>query len=102
MTSPLTVFLIALHRPACHDYAYAEERHQLTCYVLKTAAAYEDGAYGIDEIVHGIDIGTHICPLRHGTRRREESAEQHYADYEEPHDEDGLLHGAAVIADDKS
>ena len=71
-------------------------------YVLKTATADEDGADGVDEIVHGVDVGAEVCPVRHGARRREESAEQHNAYHEEPHDEDGLLHGVAVIADDES
>ena len=71
-------------------------------YVTETASADEDGAYGINEIVHGVNVGAEVRPVRHGARRREESAEQHDAHHEEPHDEDGLLHGVAVIGDDES
>ena len=71
-------------------------------YVMETAAADEDGADGINEVVHGVDVCAEVCPVRHGARRREESAEQHDAHHEEPHDEDGLLHGVAVIGDDES
>lgn len=71
-------------------------------YVTETAATDEDGADGINEVVHGVDVGAEVCPMGHGARRREESAEQHDAHHEEPHDEDGLLHGVAVIGDDES
>ena len=69
---------------------------------VETAATDEDGADGIDEVVHGIDIGGEVGPLRHRARGGEETAEQHDAHHEEPHDEDGLLHGVAVVGDDES
>ena len=71
-------------------------------YVTETAAADEDSADGVYEIVHGVDVGAEVRPVRHGARRREKSAEHHDAYHEEPHDEDGLLHSVAVIADYKS
>ena len=67
----------------------------------KTSTTDEDGTDSIDKIVHGIDIGGHIGPRGHGARRCEKSAEQQDADHEEPHDEDGLLHGVAMVADNK-
>ena len=71
------------------------------CHFAKAATSYEDGADGIDEVVHGIDVGGQVSPVGHGAGGGEESAEQHDADNEEPHDEDGLLHGVAVVGDDK-
>ena len=62
----------------------------------------EDGADGVDEIVHGVDVGGQVRPVGHGARRREEPAEQHQADDEEPHHEDGLLQGVAVVADEQA
>lgn len=69
---------------------------------METAATDEDGADGIDEIVHGVDIGGQVGPVGHGARRGEEAAEQHDAHHEEPHDEDGLLHGVAVVGHNES
>ena len=71
-------------------------------HLTEAAATDEDGADGIDEVVHGIDIGGEVGPLRHRARGGEETAEQHDAHHEEPHDEDGLLHGVAVVGDDES
>ncbi len=39
--------------------------------------------------------------MGHGARGCEESAEQEQADDKEPHDEDGLLHGVAVVGDEQ-
>ena len=39
----------------------------------------EDGADGINEVVHGVDIGGKIRPLGHGSRRGEKSRQQHDA-----------------------
>ena len=66
-------------------------------YLGETSAANEDGAYRFDEIVQGIDIRGQIRPFRHGARGSEEPREQHDAYHEEPHHEDCLLHGVAIV-----
>ena len=70
--------------------------------VGEVTAADEDGAHGIDEVVHGVDVGGQVGPVGHGACGREESAEQEQTYDEEPHHEDGLLHGFAVVGDDES
>ena len=62
----------------------------------------EDGADGINEVVHGVDIGGKIRPLGHGSRRGEKSRQQHDAHHKEPHHEHGLLHGVGVVGHDES
>ena len=59
----------------------------------KAATTYKDGTHSIDEVVHGIDIGSEISPVGHGARWGKQAAEQHETHHEEPHHEDGLLHG---------
>ena len=71
-------------------------------HLAEAAATDEDGADGIDEVVHGVDVGGQVGPIGHGARRGEESAEQQDAHDEEPHDEHGLLHGIAVVGDNES
>ena len=56
----------------------------------------KDGADGINEVVHGVDVGGQIRPLGHGSRRGEKSRQQHDAHHKEPHHEHGLLHGVGV------
>ena len=70
--------------------------------IAEATATDEYGADGIDEVVHGVDVCGGVCPVWHGTSRGEESAEQHDADDEEPHDEHGLLHGFAVVGYDEA
>ena len=70
--------------------------------MLQGAAADEDGTDGLDEIVHGVDVGGKVGPLGHGARGGEKSRKQHDAHHKEPHHEDGLLHGVAVVGDDES
>ena len=65
------ILLIALHGPGCHDDADAEEGEHLMGYFMETAATDEDGADGIDEIVHGVDVGGQIGPLGHRSCRGE-------------------------------
>ena len=69
---------------------------------VHVAATDKDGADGIDEIMHGIDVGGEVSQVGHGARGGEETAEQQHTDDEEPHDEDGLLHGVAIVGDDQS
>ena len=69
---------------------------------MQTSTTDEDGADGIDEVVHGIDIGGKIGPLRHGARGGEKAREQHDAHHKEPHDEHSLLHGVGVVGHDES
>ena len=71
------------------------------CFV-QTTTADEDSADGIDEIVHGVDVGGEIGPLGHRARGGEKSREQHDAHHKEPHDEHGLLHGVGVVGHDES
>ena len=66
-------------------------------HLAATAAADEDGADGVDEVVHGVDVGSEVSPFRHGARGGEETTEQHNSNHEEPHNENGLLHGVAVV-----
>ena len=68
----------------------------------ESSATYKHCAHGIDEVVHGVDVGSGIRPVGHGAGGGEKSAEQHEADDEEPHHKDGLLHGVAVVGDDES
>ena len=69
---------------------------------MQSTSADKDGADGIDEVVHGIDIGGKIGPLRHGARGGEKARKQHDAHHKEPHDEYGLLHGVRVVRHDES
>ena len=96
------VLLIASNSPGGHEQTDGEEGQHLMSHLAESAATNEDGADGIDEIVHGVDVGGQVGPVGHGARRGEESAEQHDAHDEEPHDEDGLLHGIAVVGDNES
>ena len=41
--------------------------------MLQGAATDEDGADGLDEVVHGVDVGGKIGPLGHGARGGEKS-----------------------------
>ena len=96
------VFLITLHSPASHDDANAEKREHLISHLAEAPATDEDGADGIDEVVHGVDVSGDVRPFWHGTGRGEESTEQHDGNHEEPHDEDGLLHGVGIVGHDES
>ncbi len=69
---------------------------------LEGAASDKDGANGIDEVMHGIDVGGQIGPVGHGARRSKKSAKQKHTHHKEPHDEHGLLHGVAVVGDDEA
>ena len=71
-------------------------------HLAEAAATDENGADGVDEVVHGVDVGGQVGQVWHGAGRGEETAEQHDADNEEPHDEHGLLHGVAVVGDDEA
>ena len=86
-----------MHGPGGHDDADEGEGKDLMGYGREAATAKEDGADGIDEVVHGVDVGGEVGPVGHGADGGEESAEQEEADDEEPHDEDGLLKGLAVV-----
>ena len=100
--SKLVVLLVTLYRPAGHDEADGEQGENLMGDCLESAASDEDGADGVDEVVHRVDVGGQIGPVGHGAGGCEESAEQHDADDEEPHDEHGLLHGFAVVGYDEA
>ena len=52
--------------------------------------------------MHRIDVSAGVGQCGHGARGSEEAREQHEQHDEEPHDEDGLLHGVAVVGDDES
>ena len=69
---------------------------------LEVTTTYEDRADGINEVVHGVDIGGQVGEVWHGARGREETTEQEHTDHEEPHDEDGLLHRVAIVGDDEA
>ena len=96
------VFLVAPYRPHAHDGGYDEEREELVGYAVEAAATDEHGAYAIDEVVHRVDVSGEVCQMGHGAGGGEQSAEQKHAHHEKPHDEDGLLHGVAVVGDDES
>ena len=102
MLLPLLILLVALHCPYRHKKSNGEKGQQLMGDGRETATTDEDGADGIDEIVHGVDVCGEVRPPGHGASGREETAEQHDAYHEEPHHEDGLLHGVAIVADDES
>ena len=70
--------------------------------VMEVAATDEDRTDGVDEVVHGVDVRRGVCPLWHGASRGEKATQQEQADDEKPHDEDGLLHGVAVVGDDQA
>ena len=66
-----SIFLVALYGPGGHDDADTEEGEELVGHLAEGAAADEDGADGIDEVVHGVDIGGELGPFWHGVRWRE-------------------------------
>ena len=68
-----TVFLITLHGPDSHGEGDTEEGEHLMGDGLQAATSYEDGANGISEVVHGIDVGCQIGPVGHRTDRGEET-----------------------------
>jgi hypothetical protein len=35
---------------------------------MQASASYEYGTDSIDEVTHGVDVGGHVSPLRHGAR----------------------------------
>ena len=72
-SSCLTVLLVALHRPTAHQRADARKGQHLVGRLVQAATADEHGADGIDEIVHGVDVGGQIGPLGHGARGGEKS-----------------------------
>ena len=96
------IFLVAGNRPDGHERGKTKQCKKLMGDALQVATTYENGANGIDEIAHRIDVGGGICPRRHGAGWGEESAEQKHADDKEPHDEDSLLHGVAVVGDNEA
>ncbi len=100
--SKLVVLLVTLYRPAGHDEADGEQGENLMGDCMEGAASDEDGADGVDEVVHRVDVGGQIGPMRHGARRREEAAEQHETNHEEPHDKDRLLHGVGIVRNDEA
>ena len=40
---------------------------------MQSTSTNKDSADGIDEVVHGIDVGGQISPLRHGARGGEKA-----------------------------
>ena len=99
---PLSILLVTRYCPAAHEDADECEGKQLMSDGRESATTDENGADSIDEIVHGVDVCGEVRPPGHGASGREETAEQHDAYHEEPHHEDGLLHGVTIVADDKS
>ena len=71
-------------------------------YAAEVAATDKNGADGISEIVHGINVGGQVGPVGHGAHGGEKSGEKHQAHHEEPHDQHGLLHGVAIVGNDKA
>ena len=51
------IFLITLHSPSTHKQANAQKGKHLMPDALKIATTDEDSAHGLDEIVHGVDVG---------------------------------------------
>ena len=98
----LIVLFVTLYRPEGHHKADGEESEDLVGDGLEGAASDEDGANGIDEVVHRVDVGSQIGPMRHGACRREEAAEQHKTNHKEPHDKDRLLHGVGIVRNDEA
>ena len=70
-----TVFLVALHGPNAHEGGNTEEGEELVPYTLDCTTADKYGANGLDEVVHGIDVGGEIGQLGHGARGCKEAAE---------------------------
>ena len=95
------VLPVTHYSPNAHDGGYAEKSKELVGNAMEIAPAHEDGADGLHEIVHGIDVGGEICQVGHGARGGEQAAEQKHAHHKEPHHEDGLLHRVAIIGDDE-
>ena len=98
----LVVLLIASDGPGGHEQADGEEGQHLMSHLVESAATNKDSADGVDEIMHGVHVGSGVGPFGHAARGSEETAEQHDADDEEPHDKHGLLHGVAVVGDDEA
>ena len=53
----LTVLPIAPYGPCSHDEGEESQRSYLMSDVGKASSSDEDGADGVDEVMHGIDIG---------------------------------------------
>ena len=61
--SDLTVFPIAQHGPDGHQGGNGEEGEDLVGYLVQAAPTDKDGADGIYEVMHGVDVGGEIQEL---------------------------------------
>lgn len=66
--------LVAHNGPEAHDEGGDGEGEEVMGDGVEVAAAYEDGADAVDEVVHGVDIGGEISPVGHGAHGGEQSA----------------------------
>ena len=62
-----------MHCPGGHEEGDGGEGNYLMPDALQTAAADEDGADGLDEVVHGVDVGAGIGQGGHGARGGEKT-----------------------------
>ena len=69
----LAILLVALHCPDGDEGGDKEEGEHLVGNGMEIATSHEDGADGIGEIVHGVDVGGEVCPVGHGAHGGEES-----------------------------
>ena len=96
------VFPVTTYSPNPHSCGNNKESEKLMGNTEETATTYEHSTYGINEVVHRIYVRGEISNIWHGTHRSKEPAEQEHTYHKEPHYEDRLLHGIAIIGDDKS
>ena len=96
------VFPVTTYSPNPHSCGNNKESEKLMGNTEETATTYEHCTYGINEVVHRIYVRGEISNIWHGTHRSKEPAEQEHTYHKEPHYEDHLLHGIAIIGDDKS
>ena len=98
----LVVLLVTLYCPDGHEGGDAYEGEHLMDDTVEVATTNEDGADGIGEVVHGVDVGGEVGPVGHGADGGEKARKQHQAHYEKPHHQHGLLHSVAVVGNDKA
>ncbi len=68
----------------------------------EAASTNKYSAHSLYEIAYRINVCGEIRHGRHGTCGGEQTGKQQEYDHEEPHYEDGLLHGVGVIGYNQS
>lgn len=64
---------------------------------IEIATANEDGADGINEIVHWVDVSREVSPMRHRTHWSKKTTEEDEGHHDEPHYKYSLLHRFVIV-----